>query len=100
MGLVFTTPAAAATYQFNLNYIPQFLIYEQTGAYSCAIASGEFFNEDNVLSRYLKHVDKEQYNRRKAAAGHAARASCRTFQPWKGDPAKQNSEGLSLSTRT
>ncbi|MFI3184867.1 MAG: alpha/beta hydrolase, partial [Methylococcaceae bacterium] len=27
-------------------FIPQFLIYEKTGAYSCAIASGEFFNED------------------------------------------------------
>ncbi|MGZ5076050.1 MAG: alpha/beta fold hydrolase [Methylobacter sp.] len=37
-------------------FIPQFLIYEKTGAYSCAIASGEFFNEDNVLSGYLKHV--------------------------------------------
>lgn len=37
-------------------FIPQFLIYEQTGAYSCAIAAGEFFNEDNVLSRYLRHV--------------------------------------------
>ena len=24
-------------------FIPQFLIYERTGAYSCAIASGEFF---------------------------------------------------------
>lgn len=37
-------------------FIPQFLIYEKTGAYSCAIASGEFFDEDTVLSRYLKHV--------------------------------------------
>lgn len=37
-------------------FIPQYLIYEQTGAYGCAIASGEFFAEDNVLSRYLKHV--------------------------------------------
>jgi esterase/lipase len=37
-------------------FIPQYLIYEQTGAYSCAIASGEFFREDNVLSRYLRHV--------------------------------------------
>ncbi len=37
-------------------FIPQFLIYEKTGAYSCAIASGEFFNEDTVLSRYLKKV--------------------------------------------
>jgi esterase/lipase len=37
-------------------FIPQFLIYEQTGAFSCAIASSEFFKEDNVLSRYLRHV--------------------------------------------
>ncbi|MEQ1557365.1 MAG: alpha/beta fold hydrolase [Methyloglobulus sp.] len=37
-------------------FIPQFLIYEQTGAYCCAIASGEFFQQDNVLSRYLQHV--------------------------------------------
>jgi esterase/lipase len=37
-------------------FIPQFLIFESTGAYSCSIASGEFFKEDNVLSDYLKHV--------------------------------------------
>ena len=37
-------------------FIPQFLIFEQTGAYSCAIASGEFFKEDTVLARYLKNV--------------------------------------------
>ncbi len=37
-------------------FIPQFLIFEKTGAYSCAIASSEFFKEDNVLSDYLKHV--------------------------------------------
>lgn len=37
-------------------FIPQFLIYEQTGAYSCAIASGEFFEQDSVLADYLKHV--------------------------------------------
>lgn len=37
-------------------FIPQYLIYEQTGAYSCAIGSAEFFKEDNVLSRYLKKV--------------------------------------------
>jgi esterase/lipase len=37
-------------------FIPQFLIYEETGAYSCAIASGEFFQQDNVLARYLQHV--------------------------------------------
>ncbi len=37
-------------------FIPQFLIFEQTGDYSCAIAAGEFFAEDTVLSRYLKDV--------------------------------------------
>lgn len=37
-------------------FIPQILLYEKTGAYSCAIAAGEFFKEDTVLSRYLKHV--------------------------------------------
>ena len=37
-------------------FIPQFLIYEKTGAYSCAVASGEFFEKDNLLSRYLKKV--------------------------------------------
>ncbi len=43
-------------------FIPQFLIYEQTGAYSCSIASAEFFQEDNVLSRYLKHVGVFPHN--------------------------------------
>ncbi|NOT10518.1 MAG: alpha/beta fold hydrolase [Methylococcaceae bacterium] len=37
-------------------FIPQFLIFEQTGAYCCAIAAGEFFKADTVLSRYLKNV--------------------------------------------
>ncbi|MEQ1637564.1 MAG: alpha/beta fold hydrolase [Methylococcales bacterium] len=37
-------------------FIPQFLIYERSGAYSCAIASSEFFEEDTALSRYLKQV--------------------------------------------
>ncbi len=37
-------------------FIPQFLIFEQTGAYSCAIAAGEFFEEDTVLARYLQNV--------------------------------------------
>jgi len=37
-------------------FIPQFLIYEKTGAFSCAIASGEFFKEKNILSDYLQHV--------------------------------------------
>jgi len=37
-------------------FIPQFLIFEQTGAYSCAIAAGEFFKEDTVLAKYLQNV--------------------------------------------
>lgn len=37
-------------------FIPQFLIFEQTGAFSCAIASGEFFKEKTILSNYLKQV--------------------------------------------
>ena len=37
-------------------FIPQFLIFEQTGDYSCAIAAGEFFKEDTVLARYLQSV--------------------------------------------
>ncbi len=37
-------------------FIPQFLIYEKTGAYCCSLASGEFFEEDNILSNYLKRV--------------------------------------------
>ena len=30
--IAFTTPAAAGTYQFNLNYIPQFIIYDHAAA--------------------------------------------------------------------
>jgi hypothetical protein len=30
--LAFTTPAAAGTYQFNLNYVPQFIIYDHAAA--------------------------------------------------------------------
>ncbi|MGR8981742.1 MAG: alpha/beta fold hydrolase [Gammaproteobacteria bacterium] len=37
-------------------FIPQFLIYQKTGAFSCSIASGEFFEEENLLSDYLRHV--------------------------------------------
>jgi esterase/lipase len=37
-------------------FIPQYLIYERTGAYSCAIASSEFFEADTALSRYLQKV--------------------------------------------
>lgn len=54
-------PARGDIFLFNHfsrfeTFIPQFLIYEQTGAYSCAIASGEFFLEDSALSRYLRSV--------------------------------------------
>ena len=37
-------------------FIPQFLIFEETGDYCCAIAAGEFFKEDTVLARYLQNV--------------------------------------------
>jgi esterase/lipase len=43
-------------------FIPQFLIFEQTGAYSCAIASAEFFKDDTVLSRYLTTVGVFPHN--------------------------------------
>jgi esterase/lipase len=43
-------------------FIPQFLIFERSGAYSCAIASSEFFKEDNLLSNYLKHVGVFPHN--------------------------------------
>jgi hypothetical protein len=57
-------------------FIPQFLIYEKTGAYSCSIASAEFFQEDNVLSRYLKHVGVFPHNHDRLfalLAGHILR---------------------------
>jgi esterase/lipase len=37
-------------------FIPQFLIYEETGAYTCVIGSNEFFKEDTVLARYFQQV--------------------------------------------
>ncbi|MGR8933461.1 MAG: alpha/beta fold hydrolase [Gammaproteobacteria bacterium] len=37
-------------------FIPQFLIHQRTGAYSWAIASAEFFEEDDALARFLKNV--------------------------------------------
>jgi esterase/lipase len=43
-------------------FIPQFLIFEQTGAYCCAIAAGEFFKSDNVLAKYLKSVGVFPHN--------------------------------------
>jgi hypothetical protein len=36
-------------------FIPQIMLYEKTGVYSCAVASSEFFDSDTALSRYLKH---------------------------------------------
>lgn len=60
---LYANPAALQGDIFVLNhfsrfetFIPQFLIFEKTGAYSCAIASGEFFKDDNVLSNYLKQL--------------------------------------------
>ena len=35
-------------------FIPQYLIHETTGAYSGAIAAGEFFRSDTTLSRFLR----------------------------------------------
>lgn len=43
-------------------FIPQFLIFEKTGAYSCAIASGEFFQEDSALADFLQHVGVFPHN--------------------------------------
>ncbi|NOR68150.1 MAG: alpha/beta fold hydrolase [Methylomarinum sp.] len=37
-------------------FIPQFLIFERTGAYCCSIASSEFFSKDTFLSNYLKSL--------------------------------------------
>jgi len=37
-------------------FIPQYLIYEESGAYCCSIASSEFFKGDTVLSRFLQQV--------------------------------------------
>ena len=36
--------------------IPQYLLYEETGVYCCAIASSEFFKEDSLLADYLNNV--------------------------------------------
>jgi len=37
-------------------FIPQFLIYEQTGEYCCAIASSEFFKNDTIFANYLNNI--------------------------------------------
>lgn len=36
--------------------IPQFLIYEETGAFSCSIASAEFFKDESLLADYLHNM--------------------------------------------
>ena len=35
-------------------FIPQYLIYQETGAYCRSVASPEFFAEDKVFSKYLR----------------------------------------------
>ena len=37
-------------------FIPQFLIYEATGGYCCAIASSEFFKNETVFASYLNNI--------------------------------------------
>ncbi len=37
-------------------FIPQYLIYEETGEYCCSVAHKEFFSGDEVLANYLKSV--------------------------------------------
>ena len=43
-------------------FIPQFLIYEETGKYCCAIASSEFFKKDTVLANYLNSIGVIPHN--------------------------------------
>ena len=43
-------------------FIPQFLIYEKTGAYSCSIASSEFFKNDTFFATYLSNVGVIPHN--------------------------------------
>ena len=37
-------------------FIPQYLIYEATGAFSYAVAAAQFFRDDDLLCRYLSRV--------------------------------------------
>ena len=37
-------------------FIPQYLIHETSGDYCWSIASGEFFDDDSILSTYLKKL--------------------------------------------
>jgi hypothetical protein len=53
--LVFTTPAAAGTYQFNLNYIPEFLIYDAGAAPLTSLKVDEA-NMGNILDLPLAGI--------------------------------------------
>ena len=46
-------------------FIPQYLIHELTGAYSCAIASSEFFEDGSVLAKYLTKVGVIPHNHKR-----------------------------------
>lgn len=43
-------------------FIPQYLIYQETGAYCRAIASSEFFTGDDTLANYLLNVGAVPHN--------------------------------------
>lgn len=43
-------------------FIPQYLIYRETGAYCRSIAAGEFFTGDDALSNYLRDVGAIPHN--------------------------------------
>jgi len=53
--LVYTSPAAAATYQFQLNYIPQFLIYDAAAAPLTSLRVDEA-NLGNILDLPLAGI--------------------------------------------
>lgn len=43
-------------------FIPQYLIYEETGIYCCAVAAGEFFDGDDVFGNFLRNVGAIPHN--------------------------------------
>jgi esterase/lipase len=46
-------------------FIPQYLIYEANGAYCCSVASGEFFQGDDVFSNFLRGVGAVPHNHKR-----------------------------------
>ncbi|MDC9727713.1 MAG: alpha/beta fold hydrolase [Methyloprofundus sp.] len=52
-------------------FIPQFLIYEETGEYSCAIASSEFFENDTIFADYLNNIGVIPHDHQKLFANLA-----------------------------